>query len=456
MDASTNYVLTITQQAQELGVSVFDDGGRLVSYVSREFDEPHPDELLSAVITLIDGALRHACITSDELTAIGMAASCITIVGWDGISGQPIGSFQTPTLWSSFSAEQKATYVIEEAKRLAVSMDMPLLNIRFGGVHTWILWNLSQGRSYKIDDAHDLMAVDSDDDNVTEVSWHSLCGLAPSMFPTSVAEPGELAHVSSVYLNGSRTMISALTSIPVAGLIGSGITASGKAFINYGQDGFVVMRIPHRPSSVRGALSIRKARLGMFYEDEWIALARFSFAQTLLLWMQNVQPIFAEVAQTPLGLMTDPSIFVTPFLDRGMEKAAIIGIDAETSFSAIHTAALRSMAYAAAEALELMQQNFTKSLDMLCVERSGFAVPALFWFQAGISTTIVVERERDAYARGTGILTGIGAKLWTLSQGIKRFEEHVTSHRYDSPEGGSRMKLQRKRWQKTHLDFLQL
>lgn len=456
MDASMNYVLTITQQAKELGVSVFDEGGRLVSYVSREFDEPHPDELLSAVITLIDGALRHAGITSDDLTAIGMAASCFTIVGWDGISGQPLGSFQTPTLWSSFSAEQKATYVIEEVKRLASSMDMSLVNVRLGGLHTWFLWNLSQGRSYKIDDAHDLMAIDSDDDMETEMSWHSLCGLSSTMFPTSVAEPGELAHVSSVYLNGSRTIISALTSIPVAGLIGSGITASGKAFINYGQDGFVVMRIPQKPLSVHSELSIRKARLGMFYEDEWIALARFSFAQTLLVWMKTIQPTFAEVAQTPLGLMSDPSIIVTPFLDHGVEKAAIIGIDADTSFNAIHTAALRSMAYAASEALETMQHNFTKSLDMLCVERSGFAVPALFWFQAGISTTVVVERERDAYARGTAILTGIGAKLWTLSQGIKRFEEHVTSHRYDSPEGGSRMKLQRKRWQKTHLDFLHL
>lgn len=455
MDASANYVLSITQQAEELGVSIFDESGRLVSYVSREFDEPHPDELLSAVITLIDGALRHAGITPDDLTAIGMAASCFTIVVWDGVSGQPIGSFQTPTVWSSFSAEQKATYVLEEGKHLASSMDMPLENFRFGGVHTWLLWNLSQGRSYKIDDAHDLMAIDSPDDSVTEVIWHSLCGLTPAMFPTSVAEPGDLARVSSVYLNGARTMISTLTSMPVAGLIGSGITASGKAFINYGQNGFVVMRISNKLPFGHGACSIRKARLGMFYEDEWIVLARFSFAQTLLLWMQSVQPDFSEVAQTPLGLMTDPSIFVTPFLDRGMEKATIIGIDAGTPFSAIHTAALRSMAFAAAEALEIMQQNFTKSLDMICVERSGFSVPALFWFQAGISTTVVIERERDAYARGTAILSGIGAKLWTLSQGIKRFEEHVASHRYDSPEGGSRMKQQRKRWQKAQLDFSQ-
>nr|NNM89783.1 hypothetical protein [Bacilli bacterium] len=449
MNPQTAYVLSITQQGNEVTVSIYDDHGRVTAYESRDVDVPVtelPDVLLSTVLTLIHGSLRHAGLVPSDLAALGMAASTYSIVVWDSISGRPLGLIQTPMSFASMSLSLRADYLLQQAKHLGVGDEVSMANARFGGVHSWILWTLSQGKTYCIDEANDLVLLyDVNEEKVSEEGL--MTPFLKAVFPKIVREPGEIGTISAVYLEGCQIPFCAITSLPNAGLIGSGILSSGKAFVAYGDDGFVVTRSKETPEKTPAMITFRKSYIGSYYEDTGLLLSRFSYAQTLLSWLDSVHKEFAVVPETPLGLMTEPSLVVAPVIDHVEEKASIIGLDAQTSLFSIRVAALRSMSYRVAESLLHMQAVTKQPIDTLHTERFGHALPALFWFQAGVTSIAVHERERDSYARGTAILAGVGAKLWTLSIGVKHFEEHVSVTRYEIPEGSARMKEQFRRWQ---------
>lgn len=432
--------------------------------------EHHPGEILKATFSVIRGALREARIQPDKIAAIGITNQRETVVCWDRSTGRPLHRAivwqdrRTSEICSALKRRGLADFVrnktglvldpyFSATKIQWLLKHVPGLRrkaaqgrVCFGTVDAWILWNLTQGKSYATDfsNASRTMLF-----NIRTRKWDpellKIFGVPETVLPE--VRP-------SAYLFGKTAGSGGLPpGIPIAGiagdqqaaLFGQGCYEPGSSKNTYGTGCFLVLNSGHKMVTSKSGLLTTIAcdrKGGPVFALEgsiFIGGAVIQWVRDGLGFIKTAveSEKIAKAVRDTRGVTLVPA-FVglgAPYWD-AEARGAILGLTRGTRREHIVRAALESIAYQVADVLEAMRKDSHLSVRELKVDGGATENYTLMQFQADMLGIPIRRSSRlESTVWGAAKLAGLASGFWPDPGRIDRAVHYRTFHpRFSSAE----------------------
>lgn len=430
-----SYVLAVTERSGIVAATVYDDRGGSMGEARRDLRReasesnttPDLDAWLSGAISVMEAALRRAEVSSQDIVATGFASSSRSLALWDHVTGQPYAYARTPLGWDEWAAETQTqwltAWIAEEVSDDVASAVKPQRQLRIGSLHSWWIWNLTQGARYVIDVSHDIAPV-----LATSAPSDMPFGIAGLALPTVIDKVGLIGRTATVYFGGARLPITAVASIQAAALVGAGLDALDDAWMSFEADGFVSRWV----ADSRSGTGVRRALANPWSLHGFVQWRRYAVPQAMLLWMQRSLLLDGEDLVAVENALWEAGPLWVPMSADAIETASIVNITPETTPSALYAAGLRALAYSVAKHVE--QVDTTSTQRALCTDDAGFGLPSLYSLQAAIAKRPVYVQNGDAITLGTAMYAAMGAELWNRSDVSEILDAQLSMQRYDIPD----------------------
>ena len=448
------FVLAIDEGTTGVRAMVFDEHSRLVGAAYEEVEahyprsgwvEQNPIHLWNKTQDVVARTLQESQITARDLSGLGVATQRSTVVVWDRASGQPV----CPAIgWQDTRAAHRVEELLAEgiivtAQASATKLEWLVANqprlreraeageLCFGGVDSWIVWNLTGGSAHVTD--HSNASCTAMTDPFTG-AWHPdvLAGLSvpAAMMP-------KLVETSGICASTAREVIGA--EVPIAGIAGDQQAAmfaelaleKGDVKVTFGTSGMVDVNTGDSLIlSENGAYPLIAWCLNG--ERTWILEGTVVTTGAAVQWLRDGLGIIESAADTgPLaasvadagGVWVVPALqgLGTPHMDFS-GRAVIGGISRSTSAAHIVRACLDGIAFRTREALEaLLADVGADSPERLRVNGGAAANDYLLQVLADTLGRPVERPETiQATALGVAFLAGMATGVWNGIDDVHR------------------------------------
>lgn len=445
----TRYLLAIDQGTTSSRAIVFDQTGSRVGADQQEFRQFFPSdgwvehdatEIWESTLAVCRTALDHAGIAASELAGIGITNQRETTVIWDRATGNPIyhaivwQDRRTASWCSKLKSDGHEDTVVERtgllidpyfsATKIAWILDhvdgararAEAGELAFGTVDSWLLWNLTGGRSHFTDATN---ASRTALFNIHEQDWDdrllSLFGVPRALLPEVLDSAAEFGATEAKWL-GAPVMVAGIAGDQQAALIGQACFEPGMAKSTYGTGCFLMLNTGDRAVRSENRLlttlayrlngkpcyavegSIFVAGAAMQWLRDGLKLIRHANESTAYAETVGVNnPVYLVPAFTGLG---------APHWDPNA-RGAILGLTRDTGIAEIVTAGLQSVCYQTKDLVRAIQNDGAK-LQSLRVD-GGMAVND--WVMQFLSDilNVTVDRPRvtETTALGAAYLAGL-------------------------------------------------
>ena len=424
---------------------VFAEDGRILAVAQREITQHYPQpgwvehDASEIWRTQIDVAAEAVAKANVTIGAIGITNQRETTVLWDRQTGQPVANAivwqdrRTAAMCDALRAHEEAvrakTGLVIDAyfsgtklRWLLDRTDVDPSRLTFGTVDSWLVWNLTGGRTHITDvtNASRTMLFD-----INRGAWDdellSIVGIPRSVLP-------EVRSSSEVYAE-TADGLSIPAGIPIAGiagdqqaaLFGQRCTRAGMAKNTYGTGSFVVMHTGDKPvKSSRGLLATIAWQLGtgplqyalegsifvtgaavQWLRDELRIIKRSSDVEALAASVPDSGGVVVVPAFTGLG---------APHWDP-YARGAILGLTRGSTAAHIARATLESIALQTADVLEAMREDSGVALTELRVDGGASTNDLLMQMQADLAGIPVIRTlNPETTALGAAYLAGLPAR----------------------------------------------
>ena len=485
---SKRYVLALDEGSSSARAILVDPQGQIVSEASTPIKAvfPHtgwveldPWDLWNAMKEAMDRTMAQARVAASDIAAVGVTTHRETCLIWDRQTGQPVYnaimwmSKQTDGIvarWSadglddeirrrtglrndSFFSAGKLTWILENVPGVRDRARQG--ELAAGTVETWLLWNLTGGRSHLTDPSS---ASRTALFNIGECAWDEwLCtayGIPMELLPEVLPSDSCFGYLSAAVLPGgdaASVPVMAILADQQAGLFGQACLELGAAKNTYGTAGVLTVNVGDTPLIVDGLTSSVAWTLGgrTSYEAEGVV---FHSGQTLH-WLRDKMRVIdsaesSEALATSVpdngGVYFVPAFagLCDPHWDRQV-RGAIVGLTLETGLEHVVRAALEAMAYQTRDNIDALTRGGV-SIPSLKVDGGAIANDFLCQFQADI-LGLAVQRPYglERTALGVAHLAGSGVGLWKGADDVaatwrveRVFEPTMTEARREELYGG--------------------
>ena len=256
------FILALDQGTTSSRAIVFDEHQHVVGSAQRSFQqifprpgwvEHDPQEIWQSQIHVAVEALSNAKIDKTQIAGIGITNQRETTVVWDRRTGQPL---YNAIVWQDRRTEELCNKLRNNGHETEIQQATGLLldpyfsaskirwildncegardcanagNLAFGTVDSWLIWNLTKGRSHITDSSN---AARTSLFNLRSRQWDEsmleLWGIPHSMLPEVVESSGMLARCSISELDDIS--ISGVAGDQQAALFGQSCFSSGDLF----------------------------------------------------------------------------------------------------------------------------------------------------------------------------------------------------------------------------------
>lgn len=439
--------------------------------------EHDPAEILQAVVEGLKSVMQE--VGSDQVVCVGLANQGETVCAWDTATGAPIGNaivwsdsrgteevdslgdVQSERLRSitglhpdSYFSAAKIKWMLSHVPEICQAMADKRLGI--GTLDTWLIWKLSQGRSYVTDASTASRTLLYD---INAGAWSEearsildLPDLPLAKVGSSCGPIASLSHpewpVKSVELYAS------LVDQPAA-LFANGCWRPGEAKANYGTGCFLLMNHGHRiPADLSGLTTSVAWDLGdgpvyMIDGAVYAAGSIIEWFERDCGWIHEAREIddLLKASRQNDGVVFVPTFdgLSAPRWNRKV-RGLLSGISLSTGPADIIRAALDGIAHQVADLVDGMRQSF--SLDELRVDGGLTECEYLMQRQAdllGIPVRVCANPEMTAL--GAAVMAGLDGGLWTADELEERL--HKLPSRVFHPKLEKRTReRERLRWQR--------
>lgn len=456
------YVMALDQGTTSSRCIIFDKQGRMKSVAQKEFTQIYPKpgwvehdpmEIWSTQLSVATEAMAKLGIRAEEIASIGITNQRETTIVWNKETGQPI---HNAIVWqcrrtSDMIEELKnggwEPYIIEKTGLIpdayfsgtkikwlldhvpGARQEAEAGKLLFGTVDTWLIWNLTKGKTFVTDytNASRTMIFD-----IKKLTWDEKIleeldipyGMLPKVKPSS-----------SIYGYSDRSLFG--EEIPIAGAAGDQQAAlfgqccfhKGDVKNTYGTGCFLLMNTGNEAiESKHGLLTTIAAGTGT--EAEYALEGSVFVAGAAIQWLRDELQLIRTAAESEKYASQVPDtngVYVVPaFAGLGAPywdqyaRGAIVGITRGCNRDHIIRATLESIAYQTHDVLRAMEQDAGISLKSLKVDGGACANRFLLQFQADILETIV-QRPKciETTALGAAYLAGLAVGFWKDKEEIK-------------------------------------
>ena len=457
------YVMALDQGTTSSRCIIFDKQGRRKVAAQKEFTQIYPKpgwvehdpmEIWSTQISVATEAMAKLGIGAEEIASIGITNQRETTIVWNKRTGQPVynaivwqcrrtsemidtlkekgfGTYikdKTGLIPDAYFSGTKIAWILKHVPGARTAANAG--ELLFGTVDTWIIWNLTRGRSFVTDysNASRTMLFD-----IRKLEWEEriLEELEIPMQMLPEVKP-------SSYLYGYTDRAWFGEEIPIAGaagdqqaaLFGQSCFHKGDVKNTYGTGCFLLMNTgkeaivsqnglittiaactgTEAEYALEGSVFVAGAAI-QWLRDELQLIRNAAESETYARQVENTNGVYIVPAFTGLG---------APYWDQ-YARGAIVGITRGCSRDHIIRATLESIAYQTHDVLKAMERDSNLQLKSLKVDGGACSNRFLLQFQADILNTTVYKPECiETTALGAAYLAGLAVGFWKDKDEIER------------------------------------
>jgi glycerol kinase len=457
-----SYILAFDQGTTNSRSLVFDAAGKTLSSAQREFRQIYPRagwvehdplEIWKTQLETAQQALRTAGLTGADIAAIGITNQRETTIVWDRSTGQPLHnaivwqdrrtsdlcdamkSRQGPDAtritglsWDPYFSGTKLHWLLESVPSLRRKAEQG--QVAFGTVDSWLIWNLTRGKSHRTDYTNASRTLLFD---INQLAWSQPMlehlGIPPSLLPEVLPSTADFGESAADYF-GKPIRITGVAGDQQAALVGQAGFQKGVAKNTYGTGSFLLLNTGVTPppagqgliSTVAFALEPKRAS----YALEAAVFVTGAAVQ----WLRDGLGIItkaAEIEQLAQQVADTGGVYFVPaFVGLGTPhwdpraRGAIVGITRGTTRAHIARATLEAIAFQTCEALEVMQHHSGTTLSELRVDGGASANNFLMQLQADfLGVDVVRPRNIETTALGAAFLAGLKVGYWPNPEAVQ-------------------------------------
>ncbi len=455
--AKRRYVLCIDQSTQGTKALLLDEKGEIAGrqYIShRQIISPEGyvshdmDEVYANVVQSSKSLLKKSGVRGDEIAAVGISNQRETTCAWDRETGRPVCD---AVVWQCGRAQGVCDGMDEEIRRyvrgatgIPLSPYFPAAKMRWilenvpeagtlaqdgrlclGTVDTYLLFRLTDGRSFKTDYSNasrtQLMDIqrlrwDSrllDIFHVPENSLPEIC-CSDSLFGETIME-GLFPHPVPVF---------AMLGDSHAALFGHGCRKAGNIKVTYGTGSSIMMHTGEDCAKDAAGASGLVTSLAWGYRGKpgYVIEGNLNYTGAVISWLKNDLGLISSAKETETMARAanpkDNTYLVPAFTGLGAPywrecSAAICGMTRTTGRNEIARAALDCIAYQITDVLQAMEKATGMHISEIRADGGPTANRYLMQMQSDIALTdVLVPSAEEFSAMGAGYMAGISAGLY--------------------------------------------
>lgn len=453
----TKYILSIDQGTTSSRTILFDQEANIVRSSQREFKqifpksgwvEHNPLDILESQLHTIHAVLDHVDFTTQKIYSIGVTNQRETLVAWNKNTGKPYynaivwqdtrtsdycqdlqergyGNLiqeKTGLVLDSYFSASKMRWILDNVPEAKLGLKND--ELLFGTIDTWLIWNLTKGKSYFTDVSNASRTLLF---NINTCAWDdellNIFGISKSCLPEVKSSSDDFGSWS--YKNISIP-INGVAGDQQAALFGQCCFEKGTAKNTYGTGCFMLMNTgENKITSKNGLLTTVAWKI-----DDKITYAlegSVFVAGSAIQWLRDgIQIIEHAAASEKLALEANPEneVYVVPaFAGLGAPywdmyaRGGILGLTRDSGIAEITKATLDSLAYQTKDVLDAMVKDAETPITWLQVDGGACANNYLMQFQSDL-LRLKINRPvcKESTALGVAFLAGIKVGVWTMEE----------------------------------------
>lgn len=457
------YVMALDQGTTSSRCIIFDKLGKIKSMAAKEFTQSYPKpgwvehnpmEIWSSQISVATEAMAKLGIEASEIASIGITNQRETTIVWNKYTGQPVynaivwqcrrtaGMIEelksnglepyiketTGLIPDAYFSGTKIKWILDKVPGARKEAEEG--NLLFGTVDTWLIWNLTKGKTFVTDytNASRTMIYD-----IKKLKWDEKLlrelDIPSSMLP-QVKPSSHIYGVTDKALFGEEIPISGAAGDQQAALFGQCCFDKGEAKNTYGTGCFLLMNIGEEiAASKHGLITTLAASTDnkAVYALEGSVFVAGAAVQWLrdelrLIHSAAESEKFAYEVEDSNGIYVIPAFtgLGAPYWDQ-YARGAIVGITRGCNAKHIIRATLESIAYQTHDVIKAMESDIGESLKSLKVDGGACVNNFLMEFQADILDAKVLKPECiETTALGAAYLAGLSVGFWKDKNEIRQ------------------------------------
>ncbi|MDC0662595.1 glycerol kinase GlpK [Marinobacter sp. SS21] len=465
------YLLAIDQGTTSSRAIVFTQQGEIVAVAQQEFQQHFPRdgwvehdamEIWESSLQVCRDAVRQASIEAKEIAGIGITNQRETTIIWDRATGQPIHRAivwqdrrtaaicaqlrskgheslvveRTGLLIDPYFSATKVAWILDEVEGARARAEAG--ELAFGTVDTWLLWQLTDGRSHLTDASN---ASRTALFNIHSQDWDSdlldLFRVPRAILPEVKDSAAEFGTVSA-HILGAPVRVAGIAGDQQAALVGQACFQSGMAKSTYGTGCFLMLNTGSEALRSENRLL---TTVGYRLEGQvsYAVEGSIFVAGAAMQWLRDGLKLIGHARESTALAETvgvENSVYMVPaFTGLGAPhwdpdaRGALFGLTRDTGIAEIVTAGLQSVCYQTKDLIRAIQNDGAR-LQELRVD-GGMAVNDwVMQFLADI-LNVPVDRPRvtETTALGAAYLAGLQVGVYqglddiaTMWERERRFE----------------------------------
>ena len=468
--ADKKYVLALDQGTTSSRAIIFDKGGNIVTKAQKEFDqiypaagwvEHNPMEILYSQLESVISVLSSGKVEAKDIASIGITNQRETTILWDKQTGKPIynaivwqcrrtaelceglksqglGDYvkaKTGLLIDAYFSGTKIKWILENVPGARKQAEAG--NILFGTIETWLIWNLTGGKTHVTDysNASRTMLFDVD-----RLCWDEyLCkelGIPMSILPKPV--PSSMVYG---FVAGGILGIEALEGTPIssaigdqsAALFGQGCFEPGQAKNTYGTGCFLLLNTGNKRVESNNNL-LTGVAWGIGNEVEYSIEGSAFNAGSVIKWLRDELHLIdsasrcdelAESVPNANGCYMVPAFtgLGAPYWDM-YARGCIVGLTRGVNRAHIARAVLESITFQVADLVNAMYADSGIKFSELRVDGGASVSNIMMQIQSDLlGINISRPKTVETTALGAAYLSGLAVGVWESKEEIIKIRE---------------------------------
>lgn len=482
---STQYILSMDQGTTSSRAIIFDQQYAIVEQAQQEFAQHFPDsgwvehnpaDIWQTSLDTARQALANSGISADQIAAIGITNQRETTLLWDRNSGEPVYNAivwqdrrtadycnslkdqgqesmitsKTGLLLDPYFSATKVAWILDNVEGARARAEAG--ELAFGTMDTWLLWNLTEGRSHATDatNASRTMLY-----NIHQGSWDnellSLFNIPSSVLPEVKDCAADFGHSS---LLGAEIPILGIAGDQHAATLGQACFDTGMMKSTYGTGCFALLNTGQTAVTSNNRL-LTTIAYQLDGKTTYALEGSIFIAGAAVQWLRDGLGIIDSAKQSgELAAEADDSqqVYMIPaFTGLGAPwwdadaRGALIGLTRGTGPAEISRAALESVCYQTLDLLNAMQADWQQSADTVLRVDGGMV--ASDWTMQRLADILQSPVDRPIIAETTALgaawLAGSRAGVWPDQAGFaqswkldKNFAPQMALEERDSKVAG--------------------
>ena len=448
------YILSLDQGTTSSRAMIFNHAGQIVAKAQKAFAQHFPEpglvehdakEIWSTQVSVLAEALAQSGIAADQIAALGITNQRETTIVWDKTSGEPVHRAivwqdrrtakycdsiraahgdtiraKTGLVLDAYFSATKVKWILDHVPGARARAEKG--ELCFGTVDTWLVWNLTEGRTFVTDPGNASRTMLF---NIHTLQWDedllALFDIPRAMLP-EVKSSSEIYGYTAPRFTNRPIAIAGIAGDQQAALFGQLCLDKGMLKNTYGTGCFLLMNTGDKPvDSQHNLLATVAWKIGR--ETTYALEGGVFVGGAAIQWLRDgarlireadeINTLAASVADNG-GVYFVPALsgMGAPYWDQ-YARGSFFGITRCTSNGHLARAVLEGIAFQVYDIVKAMEADAGQATAQLRVDGGASQSDYLMQVQSDLfAFDIVRPRITETTALGAAYLAGLAVGFW--------------------------------------------